>query len=114
MKYLISIFVLNMLLFVACSNEPNSEPSANDMAREVTKKPLDGKKIFRQYCVTCHGVDGTMGANGAHDLSKSELPLTDRINVITNGRNTMTPFKGLLSDEKIAAVAAYTLELKTD
>lgn len=76
--------------------------------------PPDGKKIFRQYCVTCHGVNGAMGANGAANLTHSVLSLEERIHVITNGRNTMTPFGSLLSDQKIAAVAAYTMQFNEE
>lgn len=72
---------------------------------------VDGEKIYKLYCVTCHGIYGDMGANGAFNLTASTLPLEERINVITNGRNLMTPFKDILSEEKIKAVAEYTLKL---
>ncbi|MEI6407984.1 MAG: cytochrome c [Bacteroidota bacterium] len=72
----------------------------------------EGSTIFRKNCVVCHGADGKLGMNGAKDLSMSVLPLEERINTITNGRNVMTPFKALLSPEEIKAVAQYTLSLK--
>jgi mono/diheme cytochrome c family protein len=93
----------------ACSqsaDKPASEPAA-DAAPKV-----DGEKIYKMYCVTCHGMDGSMGASGAFNLQTSTLPVEERINVIANGRNAMTPFKDLLSEEKIKAVAEYTLTLK--
>ena len=52
-----------------------------------------------------------MGLNGAKDITQSSLMLGDRIQVITNGRNLMTPFKGLLTDEEIKAVALYSITL---
>lgn len=73
---------------------------------------MSGEKIFKSYCVACHGVKGNMGTNGAFDLTRSTLPLPERIEVITNGRNAMTPFKTLLSEEKIKAVAEYVEELR--
>jgi mono/diheme cytochrome c family protein len=53
-----------------------------------------------------------MGASGAFNLKTSALPVEERINVITNGRNAMTPFKDLLTADKIKAVAEYTMTLK--
>ena len=76
------------------------------------KAPVDGGKIFKIYCVTCHGAYGDMQANGAKDLRLSALTLEERIQVITKGRNIMTPFENLLNEEKIRAVAEYTLSLK--
>ncbi len=79
---------------------------------QTTKATENGEKIYKTYCVACHGLHGDMGVNGALDLSKSILSLNDRISVIGDGRNAMTPFKHLLNEEKIKAVAAYTLTLK--
>jgi mono/diheme cytochrome c family protein len=85
----------------------------NDTAASTSSTPkVDGEKIYKTYCVTCHGVYGDMGGSGAFDLTKATLSVEQRIEVITNGRNAMTPFKDLLSPEKIAAVAEYTLKLK--
>ena len=55
-----------------------------------------------------------MGASGAFDLTTSELSVEERINVITNGRNVMTAFKSILDEDKIKAVAEYTLTLKKE
>ena len=68
------------------------------------------KETFKQYCALCHGMDGTLQLNGAKDFSKSVLTLEDRINIITNGKNTMTPFKGILSPEQIRDLAEYTMK----
>lgn len=85
--------------------------SSSEASAEAVPAP-DGQKIYKQNCVICHGLYGDMGASGAHDLTASELPVEERIAVITNGRNAMTPFKALLSPEQIEAVAEYTLTLK--
>lgn len=68
----------------------------------------DGLAIFRKNCVTCHGTDGALGMYGAKNLPQSTLSLEERVNIITNGKNMMTPFGTLLSYEEIQAVAAYT------
>ena len=95
----------------ACSSDASVKTNE---ASGVTppKHNLDGKAIYRQHCVTCHGADGTLGLNGAGDLTKSALPIEDRIVQVTKGKNLMTAFKGVLSPEEIHAVAAYSETLK--
>ena len=69
-------------LVYACSqsdsNKNTSEPTAAAPA-------VDGEKVYKTYCVTCHGLYGDMGASGAFNLQTSVLPVEERINVITNG-----------------------------
>jgi mono/diheme cytochrome c family protein len=72
-----------------------------------------GKEIYKRYCVTCHGIHGDLKTNGARDLNYSVLSLEERILVITEGRNVMTPFKSILSPSQIRAVAEFTLGFKT-
>lgn len=111
MKKLITFFSL-MALLVACSSSSKEQSSDQTTAAAKTVKKVDGSKIYKTYCVTCHGIYGDMGGSGAFDLSTSKLTLEERIQVITNGRNLMTPFKGLLSEEKIKAVAEYIETLR--
>ncbi|MBK9018244.1 MAG: cytochrome c [Saprospiraceae bacterium] len=103
------IFTLLGTLVYACS-QSGGEKSSSEPTASTPK--VDGEKVYKTYCVTCHGLYGDMGASGAFNLQTSVLPVEERINVITNGRKVMTPFKDLLSKEKIEAVAAYTLTLK--
>jgi len=98
------------LFLLACGQDNKVKKVA--AKKPAAKKKVDGAKVYKQYCVTCHGVNGDMGASGAFNLVESKLSLEERISVITNGRNTMTPFKGLLSEAKIKAVAEYTETLK--
>ena len=78
---------------------------------ESSNAAVDGAKVFKQYCVLCHGIDGKLGVSEAKDLSVSTKTEEERIAIITNGKNTMTPFKGVLSEAEIKAVAAYTITL---
>ena len=110
MRFIAFIAVLAFAVF-ACGGEPPSEKKTPKKAAPKKKK-VNGEKVYKQYCVTCHGVYGDMGASGAFNLTESTLTLDEKIDVITNGRNTMTPFKGLLSDAKIKAVAEYSEKLK--
>jgi mono/diheme cytochrome c family protein len=103
MKKAIIAAILGLSIW-ACGSETTSGGTV------ATAAAPDGKKIFKTYCVTCHGQDGKMQMNGAKDLTLSELSLEDRIQLITNGRNTMLSFKSTLSPRQIEAVAAYTME----
>jgi cytochrome c6 len=77
-----------------------------------TTSAADGQAIYKKYCVLCHGIDGKLGVSGAKDITVSQLSEAERVVLITEGKNTMTPFKGVLSPEEIKAVAAYTMTLK--
>ncbi len=103
------IFALLGAAVWACGS---SNVSDNNTSARATPPPPDGEKLYKQNCVMCHGLSGDMGASGAFNLTTSELTTDERIEVITNGRNAMTPFKALLSPDKIKAVAEYTLSLK--
>ena len=107
MKRYSIIFSLALVVLIA-----QGFASGPDSASSSANPKPDGEKIYKTYCVTCHGLYGDMGASGAANLTKSKLPLEERIKVVTNGRNTMTGFKSLLTPDKIKAVAKYTLELK--
>lgn len=111
MKIGIVTLILGIAI-LACAGSDNKNPSTSSKKAEKKTVVLDGKKIYKSNCVTCHGMDGTLGINGSKDLSKTELDLEERIALITNGKGVMTPFGNLLSDEKIKAVAEYTLTLK--
>jgi cytochrome c6 len=86
------------VLIIACNN--------------TEKEKNQGKSVYQQYCKLCHGDDGKLGLNGSKDLSKSILNIDERIIIIKAGRNTMTPYRGILSEEEIKAVANYTMTLK--
>lgn len=112
MKKLITFLFFAVFLFACSGTEKEKTSSEPQAAAKPVKKKVDGAKIYKTYCVTCHGIYGDMGGSGAFDLTVTELSLEERIQVITKGRNLMTPFEGLLSEEKIRAVAEYVDELK--
>ncbi len=109
-------FAIVALLIVACGNsgaDYSSSSSTNVTAQTAADAP-DGEKIYKQYCVTCHGLYGDMGASGAFNLTTSTLSLEERIAVVTNGRETtaMVGFKDILDETKIKAVAEYIVKLR--
>ncbi|MBK9337968.1 MAG: cytochrome c [Lewinellaceae bacterium] len=97
-------FVLAALLAgVSCGTDQLPGPD---------KTSPDGKALFRRHCVTCHGADGTLGLNGAGDLTKSARTQAERVVQITKGKNLMPAFEEVLTPEEIQAVANYTETLK--
>ena len=68
---------------------------------------ISGKEIFNEKCSLCHGTDGKLGMSGAKDLSVTQLAHAGILEIITNGKNTMAPYKDALSAEQIEAVASY-------
>ncbi len=68
---------------------------------------VDAKKKFKMLCAACHGFKGNLKVNGAKDLTKSKISLEESVAQVYHGRGLMTPFKGLMSDAEIVAVAQY-------
>jgi mono/diheme cytochrome c family protein len=68
-----------------------------------------GKEVFTSAgCVTCHtladaGASGTVGPN----LDEAKPPAELVVQRVTNGKGAMPPFKGQLTEQQIADVAAY-------
>ncbi len=89
------------ILVIACGG--------NTSGKDVST--LDGKAIYVEKCVVCHGMDGKLSLNGSKDLTLATTTEAERIVQITKGKNTMTPFEGILTPEEIKAVAAYTMTL---
>ena len=71
-----------------------------------------GKKVYKQNCVVCHGIDGKLGANGSKDLTMSKMTLEERKAIVKNGKGAMVGLGGLLKAEQIQAVAEYTMNFK--
>ncbi len=68
---------------------------------------VDAAKKFKIHCAACHGIKGNMVINGSKDLSISKLPLEESVAQVYFGKGLMTPFKGVMSDAEIVAVAKY-------
>ncbi len=68
---------------------------------------VEAKKKYKMFCAACHGFTGNLNVNGAKDLTKSVLSMEESVAQVYHGRGLMTPFKGLLSDTEIVAVARY-------
>ena len=100
-KFGIGGLILPFFWLISCQYSPNDG-----------SKTQNGKTLFKQYCVTCHGINGDLKTNGAIDLKHSVLTLDERILVITKGRNIMTSFENKLTTKQIKSVAEYSIQLK--
>lgn len=106
-------FILIAVCFIACTNDTSSKKKANSSLAKSKKVDLslNGQELFVKHCKLCHGIDGRLQMNGAKDFKVSDMSLENRIVVITEGKNAMTPFKKVLTKAEIKKVAAYTIEL---
>ncbi len=73
---------------------------------------LTGQLLYQKNCQRCHGANGKKGANGAHDLTKSNLNAFGRTYLVTNGMGKMPAFGKTLSPEQVQQVVAYSLTLR--
>jgi alcohol dehydrogenase (cytochrome c) len=69
----------------------------------------EGKRLFTLNCAVCHGDDGKGGHTGGAPLDKI-ANLDAAIATVTNGRNTMPPFRGAFTPEQIRDVSVYVVE----
>jgi cytochrome c6 len=103
MKCLIAI-----ALIVTLASCGNSEGAGSQDEVETQKS---GEAIFNTHCAICHGKDGRKGLAGAKMIPGSLLTLEERVALITNGKGSMMPYRGILTKDEIEKVAAYTLTL---
>ena len=96
---LISNFILFILLLSACAE-----------SKKIPEQLSEEKQLFQKYCALCHGMDGSLKLNGARDFAESTLSLEERITIVKEGKNGMTPFKGILTEKEIEIVANYTMQ----
>ncbi len=99
------LFILGSLVLIIAYSCGNDQPR-----KEVDE--ISGKSLFERHCAICHGEDGRKGFADAKILPESELDLKQRIVLITNGKKSMMPYRGILSEDEIEAVAEYTLTFK--
>ena len=64
--------------------------------------PLDGAKIFRNYCAACHGVNGT-GDGPAAPALKTQLPDLTTIARRNGGRFPTVRIRSLITGDEVLA-----------
>jgi cytochrome c6 len=66
----------------------------------------NGRRLFAQACVVCHGEDGKSGHGAAPSLAAVK-DLQFAIQTVTAGRNTMPAFRESFTPEQIRDVSAF-------
>lgn len=97
------------------ATDPEQLAKAKEMISAVSEdelKSINTKKLFKSYCGICHGFKGNMKINGAKDLTISTISLEESVAQVYFGKGLMTPFKGVLKDSEIVALARYTETLR--
>lgn len=93
--------LLTTILFVLASSFTQTpKPSSN------------GKELFEQKCIKCHGHDGTKGFLGAKNLRASTLSDGELTTIITRGKRIMPSWGKRLTAEEIQLVAQYVKTLR--
>jgi cytochrome c6 len=78
----------------------------------ISSSIVNGKELYDVSCETCHGTDGKLGLIGATDLSNSTLDVNAKMEIIKNGKGSMSALSISLNDEQIKAVAEYIETLR--
>mgnify|MGYP006274818135 CR=1 FL=1 len=66
-----------------------------------------GSDTFNTYCATCHG-NNLESSGQTFDLRKLRASERNRFqNSVTNGKNQMPPWKGVLSEDEIEGLWRY-------
>lgn len=99
MKKIGLLFIIGSLSFWGCGTSAG-------------EKQVDGKTIYNQNCLKCHGDDGKANIMGAADLTISKLDKEMTFLVIKEGKNAMTGFFSVLNDDQIHAVMDYIEKMK--
>ena len=70
----------------------------------------NGKKLYNEYCASCHGADGRPPFPGTPDFSMRQgLITTDNAlyKIIVEGVGIMPGYRGIIRDEGIRDVIAF-------
>jgi cytochrome c551 len=109
-KWIVFCGLALVLTVVACSKNapaPSSSAGPTSSAGNQGGTAVNAQAVYKQNCVTCHGVNLEGGAGP--NLQKAGARLkADQISAkITNGGGGMPPFKGTLKDNEINALAEW-------
>lgn len=84
-------------------------------ATAMAANPMEGQRIYNQYCIGCHGLGGNSAIPNAPSFARGERlmqPDLMLLNSIKAGKMTMPSFNGILNDQQILDVIAYLRTLQ--
>lgn len=97
------------------SMPPEQIEKADEIIASVSEDDVfavDANRLYRMHCAICHGFKGNAKVNGAKDLTRSKVALNESVAQIYHGKGLMTPYKGILRDVEIVALAKYAETLR--
>jgi mono/diheme cytochrome c family protein len=82
----------------------------------TTLLAADGEALYKEHCAKCHGEAGVSKMGMIPNVKETQLSAEQIMETIKKGRSTgrpmsMPPIAGL-SDDDVAAIAAYVGKLK--
>ena len=80
-----------------------AEANAANPYLENADALAEGDALYRAHCVGCHRTAGGSGPN----LFRTALPPGKFVEEVTNGRNAMPAFRGLLDEQRILKIHAF-------
>jgi len=80
-------------------------------AKEI--KALDGAKLYKQNCTSCHGRKGGLGIGGAANLKKSTIDNTHKVAMMYYGKGKMMSYKAGLNTAEMLAISEFLETLKS-
>jgi quinohemoprotein ethanol dehydrogenase len=72
-----------------------------------TPDVANGSKLYKQFCMACHGDTGTGGHGGGASLANVAKDIKLLASTANDGRKTMPAFSGMLKPEQLRDVAGY-------
>ena len=102
-RLIVAVAAAVVLAIAGCGGEDT--PSQNNGSTPPSEASI--KRAYTMKCSLCHGSDGKLMASKAPDLSQSTMDLESRIALITYGKGTMPPQKGILDAATIRGIAEY-------
>jgi mono/diheme cytochrome c family protein len=102
-----ALVLLSLCLSCGGEKEPGNSPAKKKKVKEET-----GLAIYNKYCKTCHGEKGDLGLSGAKPLNHSVLNRDETVQMVSDGKGAMIPYKDVLTPEQIQKVADYVLTLR--
>ena len=119
-KVAILCFLVFLNLPLAAQKKPAPKPKAPAASADLSASIAQGKKIYSQYCLSCHQADGGGVQNMNPPLIKTSYVLGDKTRltkVLLNGLqdvdidgepyNNVMPSHDFLSDQQIADVLTF-------
>ena len=74
-----------------------------------------GAQVYARHCVSCHGPAGVSVMPGTPNLQRAERMMQTDLALLASlkaGRNMMPAYAGLLTDQQILDVIAYSRTLR--